>query len=318
MGANEASRARGTPPPSRRRSTRATRARGRLDHLRARGARAPPPSYGERPRPPAALVRPRRAPRGRDPRERAGRGIRCRPRAARDDGAWSIIIATAPPRRRTSRARAMAPWAPVSVTPCAARVDCQKRSIDATLRCLVTTRSSTSRAIAHAARSQLPVCDAATTTPRPRRATHRHARDRRGVDRDVSRRLPAAAPASQRNSRADWPSAAYIARGLARRRLDARDAHRASTCARRMRRTLPASQPTQLPSSAERSPGQPPDQLRQDAQQRTGQRPSRSPRAGSPCPRSTRPRGPRRRRRSARGRRARAAGCARRRAPRPA
>ncbi len=215
-----------------------------------------------------------------------------------------MIIATAPPRRSTPRARARAPAASTSATPSPARVDCQKRSSQPTLRRLVTTRSSVSRATAHAARSQLPVCDAAMTAPRPRASASRQ----RAADVAPSRTCavaPGPCDARYRSSIAEVPRARYIARACDRG--DATPAARIapSTCARRIRSRLPAMKPRTAPTAGNTRHGSAPTALASArsasgagvaaAAGTRGRSISRTRRGASPCRRSRPLRGPRRR-----------------------
>ena len=195
---------------------------------------------------------------------------------------------SSPPPRRGAGPRGRAPWRPASASAHArrARVDCQKRSSQRTLRCLVTTRSSTSRAIAHAARSQLPVCDAAMTTPRPPR--QRVPPAQRATPRRCARARAPRRPRARQPEQLDAPSAratAYIARASpARPRRCRPRASPARRAPRRMRSTLPAEPPDSAPrterrhGSARRAPRAPGAASLSDL--------SRSRRAGRPCPRA--------------------------------
>lgn len=142
----------------------------------------------------------------------------------------------------------MAPEAGARVTPCRARVDCQKSSNETLFNRFVTTKRGISFAMAQAARSQLPVCEAATTTPRPA-ATARVQTPREDA---CIATCPVASPAlraaNQRNSAADVPRDRYVARAFRAGSQTPAVRSPSSTCARRIRSTLPAIHPIAAPT----------------------------------------------------------------------
>jgi hypothetical protein len=164
-------------------------------------------------------------------------------------GTWSMSIATQPPRARVSRAGTRAPSGGASFMPCAPRVFRMNASNPRIEMGFTTTRRSSARAIAHAASSQLPVCDAARTAPLPSAS----ASSRRRRDSGSSAHASASAVVGRRESQSSSitlaPSARYTPRAQARGSPTPALSSDATTCARRTRRTDPKSHAKGSPSA---------------------------------------------------------------------
>ena len=208
----------------------------------------------------AATSRPRDGPKRRSaarasrPRGRRGT-VNVGPRAqelhgegvAHPIGTWSMTMATSSPRRSASCARDIAPAGEATVIRRDARALWQKRSTQPTCIALATTVSGYRSAMTAAASSQFPACAVATTAPRPL-ATARSSAARRSASSDARPDAgKAGRRASQRSSTRLAPSERYIAEANDRA-IPAR-CIACSTCARRIRRTVPASQPITAPSA---------------------------------------------------------------------
>ena len=211
-------------------------------------------------------------------------------RGARELGTWSIIIATAPaaPEHR-ARPRAMAPRASASRTP-----EPGPRGLPEAIE------PADAQALGHdeqldvardGARREVPVARVRRRHDDPPPVARAPPPSAPATPRRCGRaRAPRSrARASQRSSTADAPSDAYIARACPRRLRDPRRARIApSTCARRMRRTLPRATRERTPtaSAAARHGSQRRPRRRSDGRGSygMGRALSRIRRDGRPCP----------------------------------
>ena len=182
-----------------------------------------------------------------------------RDRVAARSGTWSMSIATSSPRARASRERRSASAGAARPIFRALRALRQKRSTQPTLIGLTTTVSGCVSASAAAASSQFPACAVARTTPRlspaPRRA-------RRATTRPATR-APRRGPPDARRARASrdaQPSEQYIVAATSPTRAWPTPARliECSTCTRRMRRSVPTTQPRKAPSAGIAVRGRPP------------------------------------------------------------